>query len=137
MPISMLLSGNRSRSVTIRFRLAPMSHRPDQPAMAAPLLKMRTEPTKKGRAKASSPQKGAAGARMAEKMNTKSAKVFFTAAITRLNTSASRISTGPSLINRVSSGAASSVRRTKPLAERRDFSSVSSSLRSLVSPVTA
>ena len=42
--ISTLPSGNRSRSVTIRLSLRPMSVMPDQPAMAAPLWKIRREP---------------------------------------------------------------------------------------------
>ena len=48
-PISTVPSGKRSRSVTIRFLLWPMSLMPDQPAMAAPLGKIRIEPRKKGR----------------------------------------------------------------------------------------
>ena len=133
---SMLSSGNRSRSVTIRLRLEPISQRPDQPAMAAPLLKIRTEPAKYGRAKDSRAQKGAAGASIAENTNRKSDKLFFNATTIRLSTRARTMTAGPSFMNSVSSGAASSVRRTKPRAERLDLSSVISSRRSLASPVT-
>ena len=68
--LSMLtaLSGKRSRSVTMRFLLAPMSQRPDQPAMAAPNLKMRLEPRKKGREKESSAPKGTVSESWAERI---------------------------------------------------------------------
>ena len=52
----------------MRFLLAPMSHRPDQPAIAAPNLKMRDEPRKKGSAKDSIVPKGTVSESCAERM---------------------------------------------------------------------
>ena len=63
---STLPSGKRSRSVTMRFLLRPISLSPDQPAIAAPLEKMRSEPSRNGSAKHSSAAMGTPGAKMAE-----------------------------------------------------------------------
>ena len=80
--------GKRSRSVTIRFLLTPMSQSPDQPATAAPKRKMRVEPRKKGSEKESMAPKGTVSTSRAEKIYRNSEKLFLAAATMRLSSRA-------------------------------------------------